>query len=376
MMRIAVTGAAGFVGRNLCAVLRRPDVILYPYDQADSPDALETALRAADVLFHLAGVNRPQHEEEFAVGNAGLTQHLCDRLRALGRAPKIILASSIQAELDNPYGRSKRAAEEALRAFCAETGAEGVAYRMSNLFGKWCRPNYNSVVATFCHHIARDLPIQVSDPARALDLTYIDDVMAAYLGELTAPARPGFRVADPLPAVCVTLGALAEQLRAFRAHRATLLLADYAEPFVRRLYATYLSYLPEDDFAYTLPQHADARGSLAEFLKSPHGGQIFVSRTRPGVTRGNHFHHTKTEKFFVVAGEGIIRFRAIEGGEVLAYPVSGAEFRVVDIPPGYTHSIENVGDGEMVVLFWSSQLLDHDNPDTFALPVLEEADCG
>jgi len=371
MLQILVTGAQGFVGKNLCAVLRRrDDVTLYEYDLGNTPEELTTALQQADVIVHLAGINRPRSPEEFTTGNAGFTGDICNKLVALGRTPKIVLSSSIQAALDNPYGVSKRLAEEELQRYCAETGAEGVVFRLKNLFGKWCRPNYNSVTATFCHNIAHDLPIEISDSAREVELTYVDDVVAAFVAEVDAPAPPGFRFAAPLSSRVVTLGELAELIRAFRGHRQTLLLPNYSDPFVRALYATYLSYLEPEQYAYGLDIKADPRGSLAEFLKAPPSGQLFVSRTNPGITRGNHFHHTKTEKFLIVQGEGIIRLKHIMTGEITAFHIRGEEYRVVDIPAGYTHSIENVGAGEMVTLFWSCELFNPEKPDTWFEPVL------
>lgn len=370
-VNVLVTGAKGFVGKNLCAALKqRPNVRVTEFDLGDTSDDLERALAEAEVVFHLAGVNRPQRPEEFATGNVEFTVELLGILERLGRKPKVVLSSSIQAELENPYGLSKRAAEQALRHFCEFTGAEGVVFRLKNLFGKWCRPNYNSVVATFCSNIANGLPIQISNPANLVDLTYVDDVVAAFLAELGRAHRPGFRMAVPLPGHEITLGELARTIEAFRSHRTNLVLPDYASPFTRALYATYLSYLPPQEACYPLEIKADDRGSLAEFVKSPHFGQIFVSRTKPGITRGNHFHHTKTEKFMVVQGEGAIRLRQIHGDDVVEFRVKGEQFRVVDILPGYTHSIENVGTGEMVTLFWSSQVFDHANPDTIFDPVI------
>jgi UDP-2-acetamido-2,6-beta-L-arabino-hexul-4-ose reductase len=375
-MNILVTGSQGFLGRNLCTALRaRGDVTLFEYGTRSMPEELDAALRQADVILHLAGVNRPTTVEDFAADNTGLTQWICDRLRELGRAPKVVLSSSIQAELDNPYGASKRGAEEAMEKYCEATVAEGVVYRLKNLFGKWCRPNYNSVTATFCHNIAHDLPIQVNDPTREIELTYVDDVVAAFIAEIEL-SRPGFRFADPLPATTITLGQLADTIRFFHGHRATLQLPDYSTPFMRALYATYLSYLDTDNFGYGLDIKSDNRGSLAEFVKAPHFGQIFVSRTHPGITRGNHYHHTKTEKFVVVEGEGVIRFRPINGDEVFEYRVRGEDYRVVDIPPGYTHHIENVGDGVMVTLFWSSEPFDPGRPDTYFEPVLRASAAG
>jgi UDP-2-acetamido-2,6-beta-L-arabino-hexul-4-ose reductase len=372
-VKILVTGANGFVGKNLCTVLRRrEDIVLFEYDVQHAPAALDAALAQADAIVHLAGVNRPEHVEEFAAGNAGFTGDICATLQTLGRAPKILLSSSIQAELDNPYGMSKRGAEEALTAFCAATGAAGVIYRFKNLFGKWCRPNYNSVTATFCHNIAHNLPIQISDPTREVDLTYIDDVVDVIVAELDTPAQAGCRFADPLPSRAVTLGTLAELIHAFHGHRETLLLPNYDDLFVRRLYATYLSYREPADHGYGLTIRTDNRGSLAEFLKSPSGGQIFISRTHPGITRGNHFHHTKTEKFMVVEGEGIIRLRHIDQDTVTEFPVRGEDYRVVDIPPGYVHSIENIGSGVMVTLFWSVEIFDPNHTDTYNELVLRD----
>ncbi len=364
MQNILVTGAKGFVGRNLCAALRRQSgVVLSEYDLDSSPEELQRALAAADVIFHLAGVNRPRDESEFQAGNAGFTAQICSALQALGRAPKLVFSSSLQAGLDNPYGRSKLAAEALLRDFAAASAAECVVYRLYNLFGKWCRPNYNAVTATFCYNVAHDLPLSISDPARTLELSYIDDVVAAFLGELN-PGTPGFRFAEPLVSYQISLGALAETIRSFRQVRSGLYLPDFSRPFMRALYATYLSYLDQADFAYPLAIKSDERGSLAEFIKAPTIGQVFISRTHPGFTRGNHYHHTKVEKFLVLEGEALIRFRPILGTQQIEVHVRGEEFRVVDIPPGYTHSIQNIGPGELVTLFWSDEILDPDRPDT------------
>ena len=367
---VLVTGANGFVGRNLCeALARRSDVVLERIDVEDSAEALEGALRTADVVFHLAGVNRPKDESEFLQVNTGLTETICRKLADLGRAPQIVLASSIQAEMDNPYGRSKRLAEQALERYAGQSGAAVVVFRLKNLFGKWCRPNYNAVTATFCHNIAHDRPIEISDPSRALTLTYVDDVVHAFLREMENPSG-GFRYADGIATADTTLGELAALIRSFRNHRTSLILPDFSKPFVRALYATYLSYLEPDDCAYTLVARTDPRGGLAEFVKQAVFGQIFVSRTKPGISRGNHYHDTKTEKFLVVEGQAVVRLRAIRGTEVHSFAVRGEDFRVVDIPPGYTHSIENVGTGELVTLFWASEIFDPNHPDTFAANVL------
>ena len=364
-MKILVTGARGFVGKNLCAVLRRhEDVELYKYDLNSDISELYEALQQVDCIIHLAGVNRPEHPKEFETGNAGSLKEICSKLQELGRAPKIILSSSIQAVLDNPYGVSKRLAEEELQRFSADTGAECVVYRFKNLFGKWCRPDYNSVTATFCHNIANDLPIQISDPSNEIELTHIDDVVEALTAELSS-SSPGFSFAQPLPSKRISLGGLAEKIKSFREMRTKLNLPNFEDSFERALYGTYLSYLNDKEFEYGLDMKSDQRGRLAEFLKSPSIGQIFVSRTKPGITRGDHYHHTKTEKFLVLEGEGVIRFRHIEGDEILEYPVNGEKYQVVDIPPGYTHSIENVGKGVLVTLFWASEMFDTEKPDTY-----------
>jgi len=372
-MHVLVTGSKGFVGRNLCSVLRSlSDVAVREFDCDNTPAELEDILGEAEVVFHLAGVNRPKNNEEFKSGNAGLTEEICAILERLGRSPKIILASSIQAELDNPYGSSKRQAEQALQAFAESTGARAVVYRFKNLFGKWCRPNYNSVTATFCHNIAHGLPVSISDPARLIELTYIDDVVAALVGEIPlaeGELASGFAFGAELTAYSITLGELAALITSFRESRLTLLLPGFHSPLVRALYATYLSYLEGEDFAYPLQIRTDERGSLAEMMKSKTFGQIFVSRTKPGITRGNHYHHTKTEKFMVVEGDAVIRFRQIDGTEIIEHRVSGKEFRVVDIPPGYTHHITNVGVGELVTLFWASEIFNPEKMDTFFLQV-------
>lgn len=373
IMNVLVTGSQGFVGRNLCSVLRTmSNVAVLEFDCDNPPSELEAMLVEAEVIFHLAGVNRPKNEEEFKSGNARLTEEICTILQRLERIPKIIFASSIQAEFDNPYGISKLQAEQVLQAFADTTGARTVVYRFNNLFGKWCRPNYNSVTATFCHNITHDLPVTISDPARSIKLTYIDDVVAALVGEIPSveeELETGFAFGAELTAYPITLGELAGLITSFRESRQTLLLPGFDSSLVRALYATYLSYLEGEDFAYPLQVRADNRGELAEMMKSRTFGQIFVSRTMPGIARGNHYHHTKTEKFLVLEGDAAIRLRRIDGAEVIEHRVSGSEFKVVDIPPGYTHNITNIGSGELVTLFWASEILDMEKPDTIYLNV-------
>jgi len=373
MMKVLITGGRGFLGRNIAAHLgRRNDCETLVFDREDSQSGLKSRLRVADVVFHLAGVNRPQDPGEFESGNAGFTERICEVLREAGRSPAIVFASSIQAGAGNPYGLSKRKAERTLRAFAASTGARLKIHRLKNVFGKWCRPNYNSVVATFCHNIANEMPIHISDPGRRVELMYVDDVVEAFLAELPVHARRDGHC--EIPCFSLTLGELAGRIQSFHDMRTNLLAPDFAVRFNRQLYATYLSYVPDEVRRRQLAVKADRRGSLIEFIKSKNFGQIFISRTRPGVTRGNHYHHTKTEQFLVVEGEGVVRMRNIESSEVLEYGVRGEALQAIDIPPGYTHSIENTGDGDMITLFWASEIFDPDRPDTYFLPVLEPAE--
>jgi UDP-2-acetamido-2,6-beta-L-arabino-hexul-4-ose reductase len=364
-MNMLITGSKGFIGSNLAVHLKQEaNFRILEFSKESNSQDLAALLAEADAVFHLAGVNRPQTEQEFTTENVDLTSQLCDHLLSIKRAVPIFFTSSIQAELDNPYGSSKRQAEEVLTGYAQASGARVVIFRLANVFGKWCRPNYNSVVATFCHNIARDLPITISDPGREVEFIHVDDVVRAFLDELTSESSNGVHYRSPGPCHRVTLGRLAELLRAFRSSRQSLLVPDLSDAFVHKLYGTFLSYLQTEDFAYNLTKRTDPRGSLAEFVKAEPFGQIFVSRTEPGITRGNHYHHAKTEKFLVLEGEAIIRFRHIQKGEVIEYPVRGEEFRVVDIPPGYTHSIENVGSRELVTLFWASEIFDPEKPDT------------
>lgn len=362
-MKVLVTGAEGFLGKNLVVALRRrPGVEILSFDRHETEADLARFAAEADAAFHLAGVNRPVREEEFAEGNAHLTERLVALLAGSGRRIPLVLSSSTQATLDNPYGRSKLAAEQAVRRWAEQTGARAFVYRLPGLFGKWSQPNYNSVVSTFCHNLARGLPIDVRDPAHEVELAYVDDVVAEFQKALDGgpPASPTVE-----PTFRLSLGELARRIEALRDVRVTLRLPDLSDPLTRRLYATFLSYLPTDRFSYQPEKRIDARGSLVELLKSPPFGQVFVSRSNPGVVRGHHYHDTKVEKFCVVQGRAAICFRHVLGGEVIRYEVAGEDMTVVDIPPGYTHSIENLGEGEMVTLFWSSQVFDPGAPDTY-----------
>jgi UDP-2-acetamido-2,6-beta-L-arabino-hexul-4-ose reductase len=369
---ILVTGARGFMGRHL--VLRLHELgytRVRTYGRENTPEQLAEWAADADVVFHLAGVNRPDSEEEFEAGNVGFTEHLCAAVAAGGRRPLVVSTSSKQALRDTAYGRSKRRMEQVLAAFAVDSGARIVTFRVKNVFGKWSRPHYNSVVATFCHSIARDEPVTISDEAAEVDLAYVDDVIDVLIGSMASPPTTDDHgiAPDVTPSYRITLGDLAGRIRAFRDMQQTLRVPDMSDRFNVRLYSVFLSHLEPMRWSYSLDRREDERGDLAEFIKSDWFGQVFISRTRPGITRGNHYHHTKTEKFMVVAGEGLIRFRHVEGGEVIEFRVRGEEYRVVEIPPGLTHSITNVGNSEMITLFWASEVFDPQRPDTIFLPV-------
>lgn len=371
MRRVLVTGARGFLGRHVAALLgRESGVSVLAATRDTAPAELARLAGEADAVIHLAGVNRPEREEEFTSGNVDLTRALTHALRAAGRGATLVLSSSARAGEESAYGRSKAAAETLVREYAARTGARAAIFRLPNVFGKWSRPFYNSAVATFCHSIARDLPVDVHDPSRLVRLVYAEDVARALIAAALDPTvAPGARDAEAGPVHERTLGEIVELLRQFRAMRIALRVPDLSDEFTRKLYGTYVGFIEPADAAYALQRHTDERGSLAELLKSPAFGQVFVSRTRPGITRGNHFHHTKTEKFVVVEGEAVIRMRPADGGPVTEIPVHGADFTVVDIPTGYTHAITNVGSGELVTLFWASEIFDRERPDTYALDV-------
>jgi len=367
--KVLVTGAKGFVGSNLVVALRRSGLEVAEIDVDSSAADLAAGISGAGVVYHLAGVNRPENEAEFTTGNVGSIEAVVAEAGRMVSAPTIVLSSSAQAELDNPYGRSKLAAERAVEKYAADGKRAAVIYRFPGIFGKWCRPNYNSVVATFCHNIARDLPVAVSDPGRVLELVYVDDVVGQLMTHI-ASRTPGLSRASVAPVFRMTVRDLERMIRAFRDMRASGEIADMSDPLTQRLLAAYTSYLPPVDLPYSLLQRTDARGTLAELARSPRFGQIFVSRTRPGMTRGNHYHDMKVEKFCVLDGDAVIRFRSVRGKEVTEHRVSGSEFKVVDIPPGMTHSIENVGNTEMIVLFWASEMFDDKRPDTYVEEVV------
>lgn len=383
---ILITGAGGFVGKNLVAELTaRRYTSLLCFEKDDTPETLADYCRRAAFVVHLAGINRPKDPSEFYAGNSGLTDTMLSLLETSGNSCPVLVTSSIQAALDNDYGKSKKQAEDAIFEHGKRTGAPVYVFRMEGVFGKWCRPNYNSVVATFCHNIAHGLPIQVRDPGYELPLVYIDDVVACILDamERGEAVRDEEGICRIHPVHRTTLGALANTIEGFAKARGgaaakalgtdglpTLAVPELtAGSFEKKLYSTYLSYLPEDEFAYDLNMHCDNRGSFTEFLRTPERGQVSVNISKLGIVKGNHWHHTKNEKFLVVKGEGVIRFRQIFSDEVIEYHVSGEKLQVVDIPCGYTHNIENVGEGDMVTVMWANEAFDPEHPDTFAMQV-------
>lgn len=373
-MNILITGARGFMGKNLRSALtgRCGDAHrLMLLDMPHTEEELLAAAAEADFVFHLAGVNRPTDPADFQKGNADFTRQLLTLLKERGKRPPVLLSSSIQAALENPYGQSKLSAEQAVADYGRETGAAVYLYRLPNVFGKWSRPNYNSAVATFCHNVARGLPITVNDPSVTLRLVYIDDVVEEFLRAMEGqPHREG-EWCTVQPVHEVNLGHMAELIQSFPALRDSLTAPDQSDPLVKKLYATYLSFLPPEDFSRPTVTHADQRGSFTELLHMGSRGQVSLNVSRPHITKGDHWHQTKHEKFIVLQGEGVIRFRKVGDSTVIAYKVSGENLTVVDIPTGYTHSIENTGDTDMLTLMWANEVFDPAHPDTLRLPVLE-----
>jgi len=370
-MKVLVTGANGFIGKNLSVTLENmKGYEVLKYCHQDTLDDLKTLCREADFVVHLAGVNRPSKEEDHDMVNRGLTETLLGILDDLGHPVPVMLSSSTQALLDNPYGKSKRKAETLVMDWGKRNNVPVYVYRFPNVFGKWCRPNYNSVVATWCHAIARDEPIRNDDPGKTLNLVYIDHVVTEIVQTLEGNPTIGSDGFGTVPITFhVTLAELEKRLRSYRESRNTLSLPDSSDILDKCLYATYLSYLPEDSFSYPLVTHSDNRGSFTEFLRTPERGQVSVNISKPGITKGNHWHHTKNEKFLVLSGKGLIRFRRVGNEKVFEYTVSGEKLEVVDIPTGYTHSLVNTGDTDLVTIMWVNECFDPENPDTYYLEV-------
>jgi len=375
-MKVLITGANGFIGKNLQLHLaERKDVEVVCFTREHSVAQLPGLLQGVDYVFHLAGINRPQDPQEFVTGNANLTQTLCavvaDIAAKTGKRVPVVYTSSSQAARDNPYGLSKRAGEDALFALQAERTVPVHVFRLPNVFGKWCKPNYNSAVAAFCYNIARGLPIQVNDPVAPVTLVYVDDVISRFLelmdGADAAVDSNGF--ASVTPQYTTTVGELAQHIRAFRESRTTLITERVGTGLVRALYATYVSYLPPELFAYSVPQYGDPRGVFAEMLKTPDCGQLSYFTAHTGITRGGHYHHSKTEKFLVIKGQARFKFRHMHTGESYELTTSGDKAEIVETVPGWRHDITNIGTDEMIVMLWANEVFDRQRPDTFACPL-------
>jgi UDP-2-acetamido-2,6-beta-L-arabino-hexul-4-ose reductase len=363
-MKVLVTGANGFIGKNL--VLRMSEQAsteVLTFVRGQDAKVLNDLLAQADAVVHLAGENRPADVCAFADVNVGLTELICQGLRRLGRTVPLILASSTQAEVDNAYGRSKLGAEHAVEVLSAEQGNPVAIYRLPGVFGKWCKPNYNSVVATLCHNKTRDLPVHINDASARVRLVYVDDVVNAILSKLAA-GWEGLQRPAVAPEYSITLGELEKHIDSFKNCRTSLVSERVGKGFIRALYATYVSYLPVDKFAYSVPVHGDARGVFVEMLKTPDTGQVSFFTAYPGITRGGHYHHTKTEKFLVIKGHARFGFRHMLTNEVHHLEARGEQPQIVETVPGWAHDITNIGSDEMVVMLWANEIFDRDNPDT------------
>jgi UDP-2-acetamido-2,6-beta-L-arabino-hexul-4-ose reductase len=365
-MKILITGAKGFVGKNLISELKnRGNLEIFQYDVDSSREELSLYTKDCDFVYHLAGINRPKNEEEFMLGNFGFTSVLLENLKKNKNKAPILISSSIQATLDNAYGKSKKAGEDLLFQYSEETGARVCIYRLPNVFGKWSRPNYNSAVATFCNNIASDIPIVVNDSNAIVNLVYIDDVVNEFVSAMNGDEHIENGYCFVPTVYKVRLGEIVELLTKFKNSRNSLSVPFMGNAFEKALYSTYLSYLPKDKFSYPLKMNIDNRGSFTEIIKTEDRGQFSVNISKPGITKGNHWHHSKNEKFVVVKGKALIQFRQIGTNEVLNYHVSGDKIEVVDIPTGYTHNIINEGEEDLVTFMWANEAFDPKNPDTF-----------
>ena len=369
-MKVLVTGYKGFVGKNFVCALENNGIEVLGYDIDTSIELLGKYAECCDYVFHFAGVNRPKEQDEFVKGNTDFTKTLIDALKKHKNNAPLIMTSSIQASLDNPYGISKKAAEDVVFEYGEETGIKTCVYRLPNVFGKWCRPNYNSVVATFCNNIANGLPININDETTELNLVYIDDVVQELMRVFDGRETRGERFCFVPLSHKIKLGELAQLIYSFKEGRGKLNVADMSDQLTKKLYSTYLSYLPENGFSYPLKMNVDARGSFTEIIKTSDRGQFSVNIIKPGIVKGNHWHNTKNEKFLVVKGKGVIRFRNVFSENIITYEVNDGKYEVVDIPVGYTHNIENLSKNEdMVVFMWCNEMYDKDNPDTYFLEV-------
>lgn len=369
-MKILVTGSKGFIGKNLIAELKNQKYNdIFDFDIDTNTTLLDTYTKECDFVFHLAGINRPQSQEEFMQGNYGFTSKLLDLLKKNNNKAPIMISSSIQADFDNPYGLSKKAGEDLMLTYSKETETQVLIYRFPNVFGKWCKPNYNSAVATFCYNITHDLPIKVNDPNVMMNLVYIDDVVEELINALNNKENRNGDFCEVPITHTIRLGEIADLIKSFKEYRNTLNVPNMANGFEKKLYSTYLSYLPTNQFSYPLKMNVDQRGSFTEIIRTLDRGQFSVNIAKPGITKGNHWHHTKNEKFLVVSGKGLIRFRKLDTEEIIDYYVSGEKMEVVDIPTGYTHNIINIGDTDLVTFMWANESFNPEKPDTYFLEV-------
>lgn len=369
-MKILVTGAKGFVGKNLIAELKNKGYTeIFQYDIDSNLEELDVYAKKCQFVYHLAGVNRPKDEKEFMEGNFGFTSELLNRLKKYENKAPILITSSIQADLNNPYGVSKKAGEELIKSFSKENGNKELIYRLPNVFGKWCRPNYNSAIATFCNNIATGEEIKINDPEVVMTLVYIDDVVREFIKALEVKENRVGEFCEVSTFHRVKLGKIVELIYSFKDSRVNLMVPDLEDEFTKKLYSTYLSYLPNDKFSYFLKMNVDNRGSFTEFLKSKDRGQVSINISKPGIKKGNHWHHTKNEKFLVVSGKGVIKFRKLDSDEIIEYHVCSEKLEVVDIPVGYTHNIINLGDTDMVTVMWVNEIFNPEIPDTYFLEV-------
>ena len=370
-MRVLVTGSRGFIGKNLVVRLEeQSDTEIFHFSRGNSVNNLEEIVKNCDYVVHLAGENRPKDIADFAVVNSDLTNSLCEAIRNTSRNIPLILASSTQASMDNPYGESKLSAESVVKKFSKDTGNDVIIYRLPGVFGKWCKPNYNSVVATFCHNIANDLPIQINDPSLQIRLVYVDDVVTDFIDTLQLMDK-GINLRKISPDYSITLGELAQQIKLFKNCRIDLVSERVGSGLIRALYSTYISYLPPVKFVYDLQRHSDERGVFVEMLKTQDSGQFSFFTAHPGVTRGGHYHHSKTEKFLVIKGLAQFGFRNIVTNEIFEVFTSGDKSQVVETVPGWTHDITNVGDEELVVMLWANEIFNKEQPDTYASKILD-----
>lgn len=369
-MKILITGAKGFIGKNLITELKNRNYMdIFEYDKDTDPSLLDEFCKEANFVFHLAGVNRPKEQSEFMEGNFAFTSKLLDTLKKHENNCPIMISSSTQAKLDNPYGKSKKAGEDLMFTYGKESGAKVLVYRFPNVFGKWCKPNYNSAVATFCNNVANNLEITVNDRNVVMNLVYIDDVVNELINGLNNNGNINEDFCEVSVVHEVTLGEIVDLIYSFKNSRIERSIPNMADEFTKKLYSTYLSYFSEDDFSYDLKMNVDNRGSFTEFIRTADRGQVSINISKPGITKGNHWHHSKNEKFLVVSGNGVIRFRKIDSDKVIEYFVSGDKMQVVDIPTGYTHNIENLGDADMVTIMWVNECFDTEKPDTYYLEV-------